>query len=218
MYSEFMSEKVVKPLLRGHIHQEMFFVALGAAIVLISNTQNLPDALSICVYSLGLFSMFGVSAVYHRINWSVSKRAILRKLDHSAIYIMIAGTFTPIAHLGLPSDSSLKLLIIIWSICSAGVIKSIFFTNLPKFLNAVFCLIAGYMITPYLGELKASVGSEGVVLIILGGVVYSVGAIIYGIKRPNPWPKTFGYHEIFHALVSIAAVMHFIVIYRLVNN
>jgi hemolysin III len=213
-----MKDKVSKPLLRGHIHQEMFFVAVGAAIVLISNTHNLSDAFAICVYTFGLLSMFGVSAIYHRINWSVSKRALLRKFDHSAIYIMIAGTFTPIAFLGLPSESSFRLIIIIWSICSAGVIKSIFFTNLPKILNAVFCLLAGYMITPYLGDLKASVGSEGVVLIVLGGVVYSIGAIIYGIKRPNPWPKTFGYHEIFHALVSIAAVMHFIVIYKLVNN
>ncbi len=213
-----MKDSINKPLLRGHIHQEMFFVAIGASIVLISNTHSLSDAIAVFIYSVGLYCMFGVSAIYHRINWDVKPRAILRKLDHSAIYIMIAGTFTPIARLGLPSETSFKLLAIIWSICIAGVIKSIFFTNLPKFLNAILCLIAGYMITPYLGELKSSIGVEGVVLIILGGIAYSIGAIIYGLKRPNPWPESFGYHEIFHALVSIAAVMHFVVVYRLVNN
>jgi hemolysin III len=118
--------------------------------------------------------------------------------------------------MGLKPESMKILLITIWSVAIFGVIKSIWFTNLPKLLNAILCIVAGYMITPYFSELSVNIGSVNVALIIVGGVFYSVGAITYGVKKPNPFPKVFGYHEIFHILVSFGAIAHFIIIYSLV--
>jgi hemolysin III len=206
-----------KPILRGYFHQAMFFISLGVLIMLLLETKERFETLSILIYSIGVLSMFGVSALYHRINWSDEKRQLMRKLDHSAIYIMIAGTMTPIGVLGLKPESMKVLLITIWAIAIFGVLKSIWFTNLPKLLNAILCLVAGYMITPYFNELSINIGTANVVLIVVGGVFYSVGALVYGLKRPNPFPLVFGYHEIFHVLVSFGAIAHFAIVYSLIN-
>jgi len=185
--------------------------------MLLSLSEDSREFWSIAVYSLGMFFMFGVSALYHRVTWSDKARAILRKCDHSAIYIMIAGTTTPVLILGLSQGMSFKPLVIIWSVTAVGVIKSIFFTQLPKLLNAVFYLLAGYMIVPYMSELSDNIGTFNIGLIVAGGVAYSLGAMSYAFKKPTLNPKVFGYHEVFHALVSIGALFHFMVVYSLIG-
>lgn len=207
---------MIKPLLRGHLHQAMFFISLGALVLLLFQTVETYQFISTLVYSFGVLSMFGISAVYHRINWSESQRQLMRKLDHSAIYLMIAGTFTPIAVMGLEPNSKKVLLVTIWTVAAFGIIKSIWLTNLPKLFNAILCLIAGYLIVPYFGELKLNIGMTNIVLIIIGGAFYTFGAIIYGVKKPNPYPKVLGYHEIFHFFVSLGAIAHFIIVYSLI--
>lgn len=215
-YASFMEKQ--KPILRGWSHQAMFFVALGACSLLIAKSVNTAQYISTIIYSIGLLMMLGVSAFYHRIHWEPRKRDLLGRLDHSAIYVMIAGTCTPITLLVLNGDSGTTLLISIWSVAAIGILKSIFFPNLPEMVSALIYLIPGYMVLPYLSELMPKLGVSNIVLLIVGGALYTIGAIFYGLKRPGRNAKWFGYHEIFHLLVCVAAVLHFIIIYNIVGR
>lgn len=210
--------KIEKPLLRGHFHQAMFFVSLGACSLLMMKSHTRLEMVSTLVYSLGLFFMFGVSALYHRINWQPHGRSIMKRLDHAAIYVMIAGTFTPVTMLALPEPSGTRLLTAVWLVAVVGIIQSIFFVNLPKMVSAIIYLFAGYMIAPYFNELIPRLGTTNMFFLVMGGVTYSIGALTYGLKRPKLNPLVFGYHELFHVLVSIAAILHFIMIYSIVNH
>lgn len=179
--------------------------------------ESWSQRMAILVYSLGALTLFGVSSLYHRITWSSEKRAVWRKLDHSAIYLMIAGTFTPFAALKLPASTGQQLLWIIWSIAAVGVVQSIFFVNLPKMISALIYIVAGYTILPYLGELKNSIGSTNYWLILAGGISYSLGALAYGLKRPILNPKVFSYHEVFHLFVNLGAIFHYLAVYSVIN-
>ena len=205
-----------KPALRGHFHQAMFFVVLGAGVPLVYNSQGLSTRVSVSVYVVCALLTFGISALYHRITWSAEARAIWRKLDHAGIYLMIAGTFTPVAMLGLSAASARNCLMTIWVIALAGIIQSIFFVNIPKIFSALIYLVAGYLIVPYMGELQQTLGSGNVWLLVAGGVTYTLGALCYALKRPVLDPRYFGYHEVFHVLVNAGAILHFFVINDLV--
>jgi len=206
----------VKPLLRGHFHQAMFFTALGACIPLTVRSYSSDLFLPILIYSLCALTMLGISTLYHRVTWSVKKRAFWKKLDHCGIYLMIAGCFTPVSMAGLSADSAKVLLITIWSIAVLGIFQSVFFTNIPKFASSILYVVAGYMVLPYFSELYESLGMQNSILIIAGGVAYTIGAVCYGLKRPVFYPKIFGYHEFFHILINTGAILHFIVISSLV--
>ena len=205
-----------KPALRGHFHQAMFFVVLGAGVPLVYNSQGLSTRVSVSVYVVCALLTFGISALYHRITWSAEARAIWRKLDHAGIYLMIAGTFTPVAMLGLSAASTRNCLMTIWVIALAGIIQSIFFVNIPKIFSALIYLVAGYLIVPYMEELQQTLGSGNVWLLVAGGVTYTLGALCYALKRPVLDPRYFGYHEVFHVLVNAGAILHFFVINDLV--
>ena len=207
---------LTKPLLRGHFHQGAFFVAVGACLMLVFKAQESLERLSSVIYSLSLILLLGISALYHRINWNSQARKWMKRLDHSAIYILIAGTFTPICLLALSASSGTKLLITIWSIALLGILQSLFYVSAPKWLSAILYVVAGYMILPYTSELKKSVGNLNLYLLVGGGIAYTVGALTYALKKPNFFPSVFGYHEVFHILVIIGAVFHFMVIYSLV--
>lgn len=206
----------MKPLLRGHFHQAMFFITLGAGIPLILKCDTAKEYLSISVYISCALLMFGISTLYHRVTWPPEKRQIWRKLDHAGIYLMIAGTFTPIAALALPETSSVTLLITIWAVAAFGIIQSLFFVNLPKFVNALFYLVMGYLILPYLSELTKGIGSGSTLALISGGILYTIGAVCYALKRPVLSPGVFSYHEVFHIFVNLGAAFHFGVINTLV--
>ena len=206
-----------KPLLRGYFHEWMFFISIGACIPLISKSTNPNELIATIVYSIGIFMMFGFSALYHRINWRPKVLKVMRRLDHSSIFIMIAGSFTPICLLVLPDKLGLQLLLIIWIIAGIGIIQTVLFTNTPRMVRAGIYLIAGYIAIPYLSVLSSVMGFTNYALTVAGGTIYSVGAIGYGLKFPDFSPKYFGYHEFFHILVSVAAILHFIVIYSIVG-
>ena len=195
----------------------MFFISIGACIPLISKSTNPNELIATIVYSIGIFMMFGFSALYHRINWRPKVLKVMRRLDHSSIFIMIAGSFTPICLLVLPDRLGLQLLLIIWIIAGIGIIQTVLFTNTPRMVRAGIYLIAGYMAIPYLSVLSSVMGFTNYALTVAGGTIYSVGAIGYGLKFPDFSPKYFGYHEFFHILVSVAAILHFIVIYSIVG-
>jgi len=194
----------------------MFFVVLGAGIPLIYNSPGLTARVSVSVYVACALLTFGISALYHRITWSTGTRAIWRRLDHAGIYLMIAGTFTPVAMLGLGADSARACLITIWVVAFAGILQSIFFVDIPKVFSAVIYLVAGYLFVPYMGELHQTIGSAKVWLLVAGGVAYTLGALCYALKRPVLDPRYFSYHEVFHLLVNAGAILHFFVINDLV--
>ena len=206
-----------KPLLRGYFHEWMFFISIGACIPLINNSTDSTELIATTVYSIGIFLMFGFSALYHRVNWRPEVLKIMRRLDHSSIFIMIAGTFTPICLLVLPKSLGLQLLIIMWVVAGIGILQTFIFTNAPRMIRAGIYLIAGYIAIPYLSVLSSLMGFANFSLTIAGGTIYSVGAISYGLKFPDFSPKYFGYHEFFHVLISLAAILHFIVIYSLIG-
>ena len=209
--------KIEKPLLRGHFHQAMFFVSVGAGILLIAKSKTNMEYISTAIYTLALISMFGISALYHRITWSAKKRLFMKKLDHAGIYLMIAGCFTPITLLALPEDSGMKLLLLIWMVALLGIVQSIFFVNIPKLFSAILYIVMGLLILPYFSELTARMGEKNLSLLIAGGIAYSVGALSYGLRRPAFKPLVFGYHEFFHVMVIIGALFHFVMIYSLVK-
>ncbi|MDA9842831.1 hemolysin III family protein, partial [Gammaproteobacteria bacterium] len=170
------------------------------------------------IYSIGIFMMFGFSALYHRVNWKPRISSLMRRLDHSSIFIMIAGTFTPICLLVIPKPTGINLLIIIWIIAGLGILQSMVFTNMPRVLRAGLYLGAGYIAIPYMSIMFSVMGFTNFALTVAGGTIYSVGAISYGFKFPDISPKYFGFHEFFHLLVCIAAILHFIVIYSIVGT
>lgn len=205
-----------RPRLRGYLHQEAFFVALGACALLIAKSSNRTTLISCLVYSFGLLLLFGISATYHRLDWESGPRAVWKRLDHSAILILIAGTFTPICLLALPKKDGDQLLVIIWTAACVGILKSVFWVKAPKRLTAFFYVLVGCIALPYLNEMRESLGLENMILILAGGVSYIVGAIFYAIKRPRLHPAVFGYHELFHLMTIVGAICHFIVIYQLI--
>ena len=209
--------KVTKPLLRGYFHEWMFFISVGACIPLITNSTNSIELAATIVYSMGVCMMFGFSALYHRVDWRYRVLKIMRRLDHSAIFVMIAGSFTPICLLVLPGDTGLQLLLIIWVIAVIGILQTLLFTQTPRLVRASIYLVAGYMAIPYLSVMSSVMTMTNFTLTAAGGTIYTVGAIGYGFKFPDISPKYFGYHEFFHILVSIAAALHFIVIYSIVG-
>ncbi len=211
------NRKFTKPLLRGYFHEWMFFISVGACIPLITNSTNSIELAATIVYSMGVCMMFGFSALYHRVDWRSRVLTIMRRLDHSAIFVMIAGTFTPICLLVLPGDTGIQLLFIIWIIAGIGILQTVLFTETPRLIRAGIYLIAGYIVIPYLSVMFSVMSMTNFILTTAGGTIYTVGAIGYGFQFPDISPKYFGYHEFFHILVSIAAALHFIVIYSIVG-
>ena len=207
---------IQKPLLRGHFHQAAFFFSLGAGLMLILKSQNMTATLASSVYTFSLVFLFGTSSLYHRVNWETEKRKWMKRLDHSAIYILIAGTFSPICLLALPESTGKNLLITIWSVALLGVLQSLFYVQAPKWLSATLYLMAGYLILPFVMELKNSIGPINLAWLVCGGLAYTIGALCYAIKRPTLNPAIFGYHEVFHLLVIFGAICHFVVIYSVI--
>lgn len=211
------NQKPEKPLLRGHSHQAAFFFALGICLMLISRASNTKTVIAAIIYSLSLIGLFGISALYHRPTWKPKQRMLMRRLDHAAIYVLIAGTSTPICLLALAPDTGFKLLELLWGAALFGIFQSLIWVNGPKWISSVLYVIAGSLILPFMGELQRALSEHQIQLIIAGGILYIAGALIYALKRPNPSPKYFGYHEIFHLLVIAGAALHFLAVNVLIR-
>jgi hemolysin III len=206
-----------KPRLRGYIPQEAFFVALGGCLILMTRSPDSKTLVATMVYSFGLLMLFGFSAFYHRPHWQPKQRALLKRIDHAAIFILIAGTATPVSLFALPENDNRHFLFLIWTAGVLGIVQSIFWIKAPKWLTAILYVAMGWLCFPYMPEFKSALGSISVALLLGGGIVYTVGAVFYALKRPKLFPTVFGYHELFHVFTIIGATMHFIVIYRLIS-
>ena len=211
------SPAVIKPSWRGWLHATVFPVVVVAGIVLVATAPTTAGRVSSAIFSATAALLFGVSALLHRGTWSPSVEDLLRRLDHANIYLIIAGTYTPFAVLALPPSDGRLLLAIVWTGALAGAAFRIFWTGEPRWLSTTLYVVVGWIVIFFLPELINGAGIGAVVLIALGGVLYTVGAVVYGMKRPNPWPGTFGFHEVFHALTIAAFVAHYIAVWIVVH-
>jgi hemolysin III len=204
--------RLVKPRLRGVSHRWAFFASLftGVALILVAPTKRAVAAAM--VYALSLSALFGVSALYHEVTWSVPVRRWMRRLDHSMIFLLIAGTYTPFGVLVLPGTLALVVLAVVWSGALLGVALNMLWIDAPKWFSAIVYISLGWVAVVAFPELVSQLGATATGLIVLGGVFYSAGAAVYALRRPDPAPEVFGYHEVFHALVIAAAVAHYVVV------
>jgi len=199
----------VKPRLRGVSHQYAFFVALAAGAALVVLARGGRARLAVAVYALSLCAMFGCSALYHRIDWPPRPHRWLRRLDHSMIFVLVAGTYTPFAALVLAPALGWTLLAVVWGGAIGGVVLSLVWIDAPRWLSAVVYVALGWVAVVAMPQLWDRAGMLAVALLATGGVLYTLGAVVYARRRPDPAPRVFGYHEVFHALVIAAAAVHF---------
>jgi len=202
--------------MRGWLHAYAFFIALVCGIVLVSLAATRPGlgpVLSCAIYSLTVCGLFGTSALYHRRVWSRRGYQIMRRLDHSMIFVFIAGTYTPFCVLLLPGRAGAVLLGIVWAGALGGVALKLIWPHAPRWVSAPLYLGLGWVAVAVLPDILHRGGVTALVLLSVGGAAYSVGAISYAARRPNPWPQVFGHHEIFHAWTLVAAICHHVAVY-----
>ena len=207
MQSTALTPPATKPKLRGWSHLCGFFAALAAGSILIARVPSGATALA-AIYAASLCALLGTSALYHCPTWSLRTRRRLRPLDHSAIFVLIAGTFTPIAHV-LDSAHARVLLVVGWTAALLGVARAVLWPSAPKKLIAAQCVVTGWLAAAFAPAAIDALDGSTLALLALGGVLYTAGAAVYAFRRPNPWPRVFGFHEIFHLLVIAAAAAHF---------
>jgi hemolysin III len=195
----------VKPLLRGYSHAVAAVVGGAGTVVLLARTAgDTPRLLSVLVYGLSLIVLFGVSALYHVGTWSPPRRALLRRLDHANIFVFIAGTYTPVAVNLLDGAWRIVVLATLWGAALCGVVAVAPVLRIPRWVLAGIYLLMGWVGLIVVPQIVTRVGS-GVLLLAAGGALYSVGALMYAMRRPRLWPRVFGYHEAFHLLVIAAS-------------
>ena len=200
----------VKPKLRGVSHEWAFFLSLGFGVALIVLAKTPKATFAVAIYAVSLSALFGTSALYHRVNWTrPDVRMRMRRLDHSMIFFLIAGTYTPFALLALHGALASAILIVVWIGAIAGAIVEMVWIDHPKWVAALIYLSLGWVAVVAFPELWTSMGVGGALLVAVGGLLYTAGAVVYATQRPNPNPAIFGYHEVFHLFVIAAAVAHF---------
>jgi hemolysin III len=200
----------VKPKLRGVSHEWAFFVSLllGAGLILAAKTPK--ATLAVAIYAVSLSALLGTSALYHRVDWKQPNvRRWMRRLDHSMIFFLIAGTYTPFALLVLDGMLADAILVVVWIGAIAGAIVEMIWIDHPKWVAAVIYMSLGWVAIAAFPELWADMGVTGTLLVAAGGLLYTAGAVVYATQRPDPIPRVFGYHEVFHALVIAAAAAQF---------
>ena len=202
----------VKPRLRGVSHQWAFFAALAAGVVLVATAPSRRALAAGAVYAVALAGMFGASALYHRIDWRPRAALWMRRLDHSMIFVLIAGTYTPIAVLLLDGALSRIVLGLLWGGAILGLVLKLVWIGAPAWLTASTYVALGWIGVPTLPQLVRVGGVAAATLLVAGGVLYTAGAVVYARRRPDPKPAVFGFHEVFHVLVVAAAVVHFVAV------
>lgn len=202
-----------KPAMRGWLHLVMAPVAMIAGLFLTALSPTLETRIAAAIYTLTAVQLFTTSAAYHRVNWTQRAEAVMRRLDHSNINIFIAGTYTPLAAALLEGNTQWALLGLIWGLAIFGVLFRLLWLGAPRWLYTVFYVAMGWVAVGWLVPLWQAGGPAVVILVIAGGIVYSLGAIAYGTQWPRLSPKWFGFHEVFHSATIIAAICHMVAIW-----
>jgi hemolysin III len=201
-----------KPRLRGLFHQYAFFVSLASGTLLVLLASTTRALVAAAVYAASVSALFGVSALYHRLTWNGPARRRLRRLDHAMIFLLIAGTYTPVGLLVLQGRLATVVLAVVWGGAVAGIALELAWRRAPRWLGGTVYLALGWVAVVAMPQLFTRLGMAGGLLILAGGLIYSAGAAIYGLRRPDPAPAVFGYHEIFHLLVIAGVATHFLAI------
>lgn len=203
--------------MRGWIHLWSLVLAgaAGAALIaLAASTVSGRAAAGTSIYVATVLGLFGVSALYHRKTWrSVGARTWMRRLDHSMIFLFIAGTYTPLAMLAMQPTTGALVLAIVWGGALGGVALKLAWPNGPRWVGVPVYVALGWVAVFVLPDLLANAGVSVLVLLVVGGLLYTGGALFYAMRKPDPWPRTFGYHEFFHSAVSLAAICHHVAIW-----
>jgi hemolysin III len=211
-----VAEPLTAPRARGWIHlfSAALFTVTGLALVPVAWIATSPTAgCATLVFSATMVAMFSVSAVYHRVQWR-SRTAMrwMKRADHSLIFVFIAGSYTPFALLAMPPSTGRQLLAIVCTGAAAGVALKMLWPSAPRALGVPLYLLLGWVAIWFAPTLLHGAGVAAVVLLVAGAVLYNIGAVLYGLRWPNPWPHTFGYHEFFHAFTAAGAICHFIAV------
>jgi hemolysin III len=201
-----------RPQLRGVTHQWAFFISVALGVVLVISAPPGRGTIAAAVYAICVALLFGTSALYHRVTWQASTRRWMRRLDHSAIFVLIAGTYTPFALLVLDGTLADVVLAVVWAGALGGIVLKLLWIDAPKWLAALIYVLLGWVAVAVTPDLFGELGITAGLMVALGGLFYTVGAVVYALGRPDPVPTVFGYHEVFHALVIAAAALHYAVI------
>lgn len=206
-------QQKIKPRLRGVLHEKAFYVSLFVGVVLVATATHSSRALvAAIIFAVSVSALLGVSALYHRGDWREKTRKWLRRLDHSMIFMLIAGTYTPFALLVLSGTLANVLLVVVWIAALAGSAAELALADGSKWIMAGICLALGWISVVALPGIIEGIGPVGTALLLAGGVAYTAGAVIYAMQKPNPIPNVFGYHEVFHLLVVIAIALQYSVV------
>jgi hemolysin III len=202
-----------KPRLRGVSHQWAFFCSLVTGTALVATAPAGEARAAAAIYAASVAALFGTSALYHRVTWaSQNARRWMRRLDHSMIFLLIAGTYTPFALLVLEGTLATVILVVVWAGALGGIVLKLVWIDAPKPLVAVLYVMLGWVAVAAFPDLIEGLGVTSTALVAAGGLCYTAGAVVYALGRPDPAPTVFGYHEIFHALVIVAAALQYAVI------
>ena len=207
-----IGEERTRPRFRGVTHKYAFYASLITGAVLLVAAPTRKAGAAAAIYAASVSALFGTSALYHRITWQPSARRWMRRLDHSMIFILIAGTYTPFAVLVLHGTLAHVVLAVVWGGALAGVILKLVWIDAPKWLVSGVYVALGWVGVVTIPQLLSRAGVGAVALIVVGGLLYSAGAVIYALRRPDPSPTVFGYHEIFHLLVIGAVALQYAVV------
>jgi len=197
----------IRPTWRGWIHAATFPVTIVAGIVLILSAQGGAAKWAAAVFMVTSMLLFGNSALYHRFDWSPKVKVTLKRIDHANIFLLIAGTYTPLAVLALPPQKGTLLLSLVWGGTVVGILFRVFWINAPRWLYVALYLLMGWAAVMFMVDLFTA-NAAMMVLVVVGGLLYTGGAIVYALKKPNPWPGHFGFHEIFHVCTVLAFLCH----------
>ena len=206
------STALSRPRLRGVVHLVAFVVSLPAGAALVAAADGRTTALALAVYALSVSGLLGVSALYHLPTWSPGRRRWMRRLDHTMIFVLIAGTYTPFCLLVMDGTLADVILVVVWASALAGAVLNLLWSDAPKWFTSIVYVSTGWAAIAAMPQLWEKIGPLGVGMLALGGALYTAGAVVYALRRPDPNPQVFGYHEIFHVLVIAAAAIQYAVV------
>jgi hemolysin III len=200
------------------LHRIACGVAIIAGAALVAASRDRHAGTASAIYAVLLVAMFGVSATLHGRDWSPRMFGWWRRADHSMISAFIAGTYTPLCLIGIGGAAGTRLLALVWIGAGLGIVRALLWPHAPRVVASVLYVVVGWLVIWYLPSVHAALDHAAFALLIAGGAIYTAGAVIYALRRPDPWPRVFGYHEVFHALIVVASGCHFAAVVRVVTS
>ena len=201
-----------RPLLRGTLHLGAAAAAMAGGVYLLLIAESARGYVSAAIFAASLILMYGTSATYHRVGWRPSLRAVVKRLDHSMIFVLIGGTYTPFCLVVLDNGWGISILSVIWGVAGAGILLKVVWPEVPRYLGVTLYVTLGWLAVVPAPELTTRLTAVALALLIAGGVLYTFGGVTYALRKPDPWPRVLGYHEVFHLFVVAGSAAHYFVV------